>query len=72
MKKELANVYKRILVPLNGSKNDEVVLPHVVEIANGRNIEIVLLPSFNSAWGRTDCRRPRVRSILTSRHGMCQ
>ena len=36
-------MYKRILVPLNGSKNAEVVLPHVIEMANGRNSEIVLL-----------------------------
>ena len=36
-------MYKTILVPLNGSKNAEVVLPHVVEIADGRNSEIVLL-----------------------------
>ena len=36
-------MYKKILVPLNGSKNAEVVLPHVVEMANGRNTEIVLL-----------------------------
>jgi len=36
-------MYKRILVPLDGSKLSEAVLPHVEEIAKGLNCEIVLL-----------------------------
>lgn len=36
-------MYKRILVPLDGSKLSEAVLPHVEAIAKGLNCEIVLL-----------------------------
>jgi len=36
-------MYKRILVPLDGSRLSEAVLPHVEEIAKGLNCEIVLL-----------------------------
>jgi nucleotide-binding universal stress UspA family protein len=36
-------MYTRILVPLDGSKLSEAVLPHVEEIAKGLNCEIVLL-----------------------------
>ena len=36
-------MYKRILVPLDGSKLSEAVLPHVEGIAKGLNCEIVLL-----------------------------
>ena len=36
-------MYKRFLVPLDGSKLSEAVLPHVEAIAKGLNCEIVLL-----------------------------
>ena len=36
-------MYQRILVPLDGSKMSEAILPHVEKLARALNVEIVLL-----------------------------
>ena len=53
-------MYRKILVPLNGTKHAEVVLPHVAEIANGREVDIILVrvaipPEANLVTEDPDC-----------------
>src|SRR5688572_21145980 len=40
---EISTMYKKILVPLDGSGLAEMALPHAVEIARGTGSEVLLL-----------------------------
>ncbi len=49
-------MYKKILVPLDGSDLSEAVLPHVVELAKCMNSDVVLLrvvtqPTYETVYG---------------------
>jgi nucleotide-binding universal stress UspA family protein len=41
---------RRILVPLDGSKRAEAILPHVEGLATCLDAEIILLRVFESEW----------------------
>ena len=43
-------MYKRILVPLDGSKRAEKILPHVEDIATQSKATVILLEVIEPAW----------------------
>jgi nucleotide-binding universal stress UspA family protein len=53
MEKE-AEMYKTILVPLDGSKRAESILPHVEELARCLDAEVILLRVFKTDFGQLD------------------
>jgi nucleotide-binding universal stress UspA family protein len=47
-------MYKRILVPLDGSKRAESILPHVEGLARCLDAEVILLRVFTTDFGQVD------------------
>jgi nucleotide-binding universal stress UspA family protein len=47
-------MYKRILVPLDGSERAEAILTHVVGLASCLNAEVILLRVFKTDFGQVD------------------
>lgn len=47
-------MYKKILVPLDGSKRAESILPHINELASCLKAEVILLRVFKTDFGQVD------------------
>ena len=47
-------MYRTILVPLDGSKRAESILPHVEELAKCLEAEVILLRIFKTDFGQVD------------------
>lgn len=47
-------MYKKILVPLDGSGRAEAILPHVIELARCMDSEVILLRVFATDFGNVD------------------
>jgi nucleotide-binding universal stress UspA family protein len=47
-------MYKKILVPLDGSKRAESILPHVEGLARCLDAEVILLRVFKTDYGQVD------------------
>jgi len=47
-------MYKKILVPLDGSERAESILPHVEELARCMDSEVILLRVFKAEFGQVD------------------
>ncbi len=47
-------MYKKILVPLDGSGRAESILPHVIELARCMDSEVILLRVFATDFGQVD------------------
>jgi nucleotide-binding universal stress UspA family protein len=47
-------MYKKILVPLDGSKRAESILPHVEELVKCMDSEVILLRVFTTDFGQVD------------------
>jgi nucleotide-binding universal stress UspA family protein len=53
MRQEL-EMYKKILVPLDGSKRAESIIPQVEELANCLDAEVILLRVYMTNFGQVD------------------
>lgn len=47
-------MYERILVPLDGTKQSESILPHVERLAKCLNTEVILLRVYKIDYGQVD------------------
>jgi nucleotide-binding universal stress UspA family protein len=47
-------MYKKIMVPLDGSERAEAILPHVVELARCMDSEVILLRVYTTDFGQVD------------------
>ena len=69
-------MYKKILVPLDGSEMAETVLPHAVALARATGAEVALATvlqfTLGAAGGKLDAmRRPRRNGRRRSRPRQC-